>query len=131
MTAPDAARLADWRALAEAATPGPWAWRVTEDRHWAEVTPPPDDRDGPVARSLADDDAAFIAAARDAVPALLDEVERLRAERDRAVRDALDEAARRIEALMLDDPQRGYGVGWRAMNRALCALDELRDGGAR
>lgn len=76
------AEIAALRKLADAATPGPWA---VEDergevvtRHWQGETPvvcgPPRARGW----DLDPEDAAFIAAARTAVPALLDEVERLR-----------------------------------------------------
>ena len=67
--------LAEWRALAEAATAGPWtissgATMSGETEFWITET---SDRFEP--------DAAFIAAARTAVPALLDEVARLTEER--------------------------------------------------
>ena len=68
-------QLQQWRALAERATPGPWrngadpshfdAPEVTDDKtfsYWITK----------------DADAAFVAAAREAVPQLLHEVERLR-----------------------------------------------------
>lgn len=74
------------RRLAEAATPGPWvvrnwhdwssvihegaSWRAVAGRIGEDLAEPKDGQ-----RSL---DAAFIAAARSAVPALLDEVDRLR-----------------------------------------------------
>lgn len=72
-------QIAEWRRLAEAATPGPWS---------APVETGPTEVHGatPVAitslvHSVAEKhDARFIAAAREAVPALLAEVERLRAD---------------------------------------------------
>ena len=101
MSAPTPAERAELRALAEAATPPPWSARreVVEDLHW-----------GPVGSTLLDGpkrnlfavagmplaDAEFIAAARTAVPALLDALE----ERDcgasgcRAIADRDAEEAR-------------------------------------
>lgn len=75
-------QLAEWRRLAEAATPGPWERR--RNRHpntngtswgWVEGTGFTWDCSHVAG---AERDAAFISAARTAVPALLDEVERLR-----------------------------------------------------
>ena len=90
MVTPD--QLAELRWLAEAATPGPW-----ESSH--NVDPPSDDNyrpnnpnregrgEGPTitgtyrdVKAMAAADAAFIAAARTAVPALCAEVERLTAQ---------------------------------------------------
>lgn len=90
MVTPD--QLAELRRLAEAATPGPW-----ESSH--NVDPPSDDNyhpnnpnregrgEGPTitgtyrdVKAMAAADAAFIAAARTAVPALCAEVERLTAQ---------------------------------------------------
>lgn len=59
-------QLAAWRAVTAAATGGPWSNRIGI---------------GPcdyIVKAERSDDAAFIAASRTAVPALLDEVERLR-----------------------------------------------------
>jgi hypothetical protein len=75
-------QLATWRQLADAATPGTWAVdyisnlvstddQETIDNGWQQIC-----------EFWGDDDAAFIAAARTAVPALLAEVERLTAEND-------------------------------------------------
>jgi uncharacterized protein (DUF885 family) len=73
------------RALADAATPGPWEverdpygdddYPVSANGRYLCVSP-----DDGVRGGHSEADAAFIAAARDAVPALLDEVERLRKE---------------------------------------------------
>jgi hypothetical protein len=74
------------RATIDLTTPGPWGWRHFGDdpEYPCRVVYYPGD---PNAQWLviADDiehdaDAAFIALARDAVPALLDQVNRLRAE---------------------------------------------------
>lgn len=88
-------QLAEIRARAEAATPGPWCtddWEIytgTEYLPWSSLwigeTCRADDCHG------SRDDAAFIAAARTDVPALLAEVERLRA----ALGTATDEVAER------------------------------------
>jgi hypothetical protein len=70
---------------------------------WAEDQLPPEDR-GPFAIVHADGskaNAAFIAAARSAVPALLVEVERLRAERDRARELAVALEQQTAEALRI------------------------------
>lgn len=92
-------RIAELRALCGAATPGPWAthlpspesaYRVLGRDRTVIVTV---HRNGmsPQPRQTADSaNAAFIAAARSAVPGLLDEVERLtneRADVDRARRE--------------------------------------------
>jgi len=94
------------RALCDAATPGPWA--VSNDPFSNMVV----DTDGTWVADvgIAPRDAAFIAAARALVPALIDEVERLRtvtelrgdrdyvaADRDR-LRAALTEALNRLDA---------------------------------
>lgn len=86
MTDADIKRL---RALCEAATPGPWTAQTvcdTDSDDWCAVGPthlyadddPAVDDGDP--HPAAEADAAFIAAARTALPALLDEVEGLRAE---------------------------------------------------
>lgn len=66
-----AEQLAQWRAACEKATPGPW---------WCECADICADK----GRLVADfvprgEDSDFIVVSRDALPALLDEVERLRA----------------------------------------------------
>mgnify|MGYP003393624822 CR=1 FL=1 len=68
----DVDKLAEWRRLAEAATKGPWAT--------GRISMPGEALLAFGRRSLQmpEADAVFIAAAREAVPALLDEVERLR-----------------------------------------------------
>ena len=78
--------LQQWRALADAATPGPWS---AETGHGETGPNYIDSPSGVVAYVYdsyrgtlpnAEADAAFIAAAREAVPALLAEVDRLRRE---------------------------------------------------
>lgn len=74
--------LAAWRAVTEAATPGPWKayhgkyWSAAEDSEDREIGTFPADEHG-------DACSDFIAAARTAMPALISEVERLRAENER------------------------------------------------
>lgn len=68
-----------WRALADAATEGPWEPHVPYQRDEAEGAGPNHDARSSLGLKRAQDDAAFIAEARTAVPALLDEVERLQA----------------------------------------------------
>lgn len=87
---PTADDLAEWRRLADAASPGPWLafsrdtepdrdgdnWDITDDPDWTVTA-----NYVPVsAMTGAWDDYPFIAAARTAVPALLAEVERLTTE---------------------------------------------------
>lgn len=95
------------RALCEAATPGPWSvdhYEETDD--WClradNATIP--------GNSIADaggfsykPDAAFIAAARTAIPELLDEVERLRAALERIVKNCDAEDAAKYKNVMFYD----------------------------
>ena len=83
------------KALADAATPGPWLPShnvdAPSDGNWEPDNPEREGRgEGPTLTGLyrdvkawAEADAAFIAAAREAVPALLAEVQRLRVENER------------------------------------------------
>jgi hypothetical protein len=87
-------QLQEWQRLADEATPGPWEnWTIEDDGNrqdeWSAVGPVHADMQGAVK------DAAFIAAARTAVPALVAEVRMLRsdwlnavAERNRERADA-------------------------------------------
>lgn len=85
-----AERIAELRALAEKATPGPWHWRSTyDDGEWPHLLGAKfengvqvrvleaSDVDGCVDLLVDGYDSAFIAAARTALPEALDEVERL------------------------------------------------------
>lgn len=88
------AKLAEWRKLCEAATAGPWyardcefmgegtgCWHAQLRRASVEeekAAGQPDEMTLFGTTSCTEEDAHFIAAAREAVPALLDEVERLR-----------------------------------------------------
>jgi len=100
------------RALYEKATPGPWLQHLVDDtividRFSAEIahTFPEggedDDVDFATDTEQRERDAAFIAAARTALPAALDEIERLRAENERLA-GCCDEL--RETTLALDDP---------------------------
>lgn len=87
----DDAKRAEWRRLAEAATPGPWDVLLPAEYHCTPlvVRRGVQVRDGGEVASTNENsgqahDAPFLAAARKAVPALLDEVERLTRERDEA-----------------------------------------------
>ncbi len=79
---PTAEQLAEWHRLEQAATKGPW--RKDSHSGWLEHS-------GAPVKGLScslgvihfDEDADFVAAARTAVPALLSEVERLRALNER------------------------------------------------
>lgn len=87
--APTAEQAAEWVALADAATPGPWRWTPNTPSRWAHV----DCRLGAggqqvrgraaVADVVVDADARFIAAARTAVPVLAAALESARADNDR------------------------------------------------
>jgi hypothetical protein len=65
-----------------ATSAGEWSWEVSADRRWAWVgsdAPGHDFWEAPVAKCSDDDDAEFIIHAHEDVPALVAEVERLRA----------------------------------------------------
>lgn len=82
MTEPTPDQLAEWRRLADEATEGPWeaySLPAVPPGQWQMVgVGQVDNEMGHRIEAMFDDDAAFIAAARTAVPVLLDEVERLR-----------------------------------------------------
>src|SRR5690606_21978359 len=116
-------QLAAIRARAEAATPGPWH----------------DDQDGMVYSTcqpgcavvindidLAVEDAEFIAHAREDIPALVAEVERLQVELAR-VRPVVEAARMALDDLLSDA---NYGLNHRtegALMRALASLDAARE----
>ena len=92
------------RALAAAATPGPWVageprgWGDNDDEPQSDIDTPAgvltwDDHGGEVFKP---DDAEFIAAARNALPALLDALDQAEA-RIRAARDVLNRARDEFE----------------------------------
>lgn len=87
-----AAMLAEWRATTEAATPGPWhAVRIADE--WRILDGPQYDAGNFLDRDVygrADINAAFIATAREAMPLLIAEVERLR-DRNEELSEAFDE----------------------------------------
>jgi hypothetical protein len=90
---PDHVDTAEARRLANAATPGPWRVSMSgvSIKSWDDVRPVVGSIfcDGKIAGSKrTHDDAEFIAASRALVPALADEVERLRAERDQLLSEA-------------------------------------------
>jgi hypothetical protein len=84
--------LSAWSELAARATPGPWepnVWIETDGNEWRATGPGHEDSSGDYDSApgcpdeqAAQADAAFIAASRTAMPALLAEVERLKSERD-------------------------------------------------
>lgn len=109
----DEKELAGIRARAEKATPGIWKWEfdpaldvfiglgssvssVIEQELWD---------DGYRGFAISSDDAAFIAAARQDIPRLLDEVERLRSENERlsSLEQRVIAAEERAEALKLEN----------------------------
>lgn len=72
---PTEQQLAEWERLAGEATPGPWIW----NRDTRDLLPRLENEDGDRKELWwCDADDCFIAAARDAVPALVAEVRRLR-----------------------------------------------------
>lgn len=108
---PTAEQLAEWRALCDAATPGPWlTWepwpnmRVGGEPKYLRLDP----CSGPQAVNAHDDwpvaDVRFIAAARQALPALLADRDRLVAEKDEA-----RERAERLDE-QLQQTQADYGA---------------------
>ncbi len=128
----DAAEMREIRQRVEAATPGPWKWRDADDEGdldglWAPGKPRKRGRPRDVAVVGATGmhtegwvlvevaDAEFIAHARSDVPALLDEVERLRdlvqameyemAKQEDALRIA-DEMVRRQKTARMHDDHR-------------------------
>lgn len=106
-------RLAEIRARADAAMKGPWHWRKCYEligRHWAICNAESDARSAvatlpfisvddftPKDKWLADPDTAFIAAARQDIPDLLDEVCELR-DKIRADRITLERTTRLLNA---------------------------------
>ena len=91
------------RALADKATPGPWEafhGDIWTDTHGFLLSPGLDDRD-----------AAFIAAARTALPQLLDQLDQAEA-RIQAARNVLDAEERSMADLDLGAC--GIGDGWSA-----------------
>lgn len=121
--APD--RVAELRALADAATPGPW---TLYDRGvgW-EVSELPDVHDG---TTFNRPDAEFVAAARTAIPELLDDVEQLRAQRGDAFREIerLEGQLDRVRELA-DDLDATDDEGWGAPAEIAGALRRALDGG--
>jgi len=75
------------QARLDAATPGPWSWEVSADRHWVWVGTDSGDGfwDQPVAKCSDDDTAEFISWSREDVAYLLAENEKLRARIDKAL----------------------------------------------
>jgi hypothetical protein len=106
---PTAAQLAEWGDLAETATPGPWT------SEGERIYGPGGRRVASVALGArADPDtvlatAAFLAAARTALPALLAEVRRLRSERDRIGHGLGDMCNILLEQIAEDSAKRDGG----------------------
>lgn len=85
----DQSQIDQWRALAEAATPGPWKLHLVDDttiisNNGLDICTTCDSAEVErhdsynIEYERMEADAAFIAASREAVPALIAEVERLR-----------------------------------------------------
>jgi hypothetical protein len=77
-------RLAEARALADAATPGPWIYEPPEaidaaGMHYVSTEYAPADDDPPLASFFDEPTARFVAASRQLVPELADELEQARA----------------------------------------------------
>jgi len=115
------------RALCDAATPGPWVWfgdlsigdvYLSAGRKREVLWPSGMHTEGYL--DVAPEDAAFIAAARDLVPALLAEVERLRdpaiaTPRELSALRAMEQAVAEVERL------RGTVAVLEGLNRTLAA----------
>lgn len=86
-------QLAQWRAVCEAATPGPWVVGITWDYVYRWPVLRLKEMAGYSENALSEEaahDAEFVMAARTALPALLDEVERLTVEVERLERVACE-----------------------------------------
>jgi hypothetical protein len=149
MSSPTDDELAHWRALADAATPGPWEHLALPegDIRWHDVRAEGRDICGDY---MTGPDAAFIAGAREAIPRLLDEVARLRAmtlavsvdrdtievERDDARREAETlrsqlEGARDLHALMMHEIHEAAGVRPDGLAAILAWIEGARDAMSR
>jgi hypothetical protein len=78
MTIPTPKQVANWKRIAEAASDGPWEWSG-DSAYVTCQNPDYEDKRGPLARieSCRREDNEFIAAAREAVPALIAAAEEL------------------------------------------------------
>ena len=120
-------RLAEIKARADAATPGPWQWREDEPASLVHVTDP---RMHPWNILKAPDwgptlaDAAFIAAAREDVPWLLDLVDSLTAERDALAAQVARESEKvwKVEEVM-DDIEGSDPTTWEQLQAALAGSE--------
>ena len=76
----DRDQLARWKALAEKATKGPWAWTDTEPSQWGKEIGVIRSGAGLIVAgqvTLEPADGQFIAASREAIPALIAHIEHL------------------------------------------------------
>ena len=114
--------------LVDAATPGPWANyspnpKTTREQaiysEWLETDP--EARSSEIAALLTPKDAAFIAASRSAVPALLDRVRELEAERD-----ALDAAFDRDLPWRYDEAIARANAAVAERDAATAAIERVR-----
>ena len=125
MTTPE--QRQQWRELCEKATPGPWkhdnhAWSPWVHREHKDIR---DVVQEYVFKCGSRDDAAFITAARSALPALLDENDALRAENERLKAALVEACEMALQALTGS----GHSPGWRQEQRARIA--ELRKAGGK
>ncbi|MET9813213.1 hypothetical protein [Streptomyces sp. NPDC006355] len=109
----DDMRLAEITARAKAATPGPWCTDSWEIYQGAEYEPGISQWIGETCRGATTceqdrADAEFVAHAREDVPALMAEVERLTAELAGARTAALNEAADWFDQRAAAEPDQGY-----------------------
>lgn len=83
-------RIEEIKARCEVTTPGRWKWEadilLTSDPTHLVLKPYYDDDDYTITICVMPEDAEFIAHAREDIPFLLAEIERLTAERDEAIR---------------------------------------------
>lgn len=94
----DEKQLSEWKALAEAATDGPWMEREHKVLTTSEAMRDEFGTAGIIAHNVANADARFIAAARTAVPELVAEVERLKGLFNRAAAYKTESDAKQIGA---------------------------------
>jgi hypothetical protein len=123
----DKEQMQEWARLEQAAAPGEWE-HVPAAQGWAFVR----DADGNTIASVPNaNNAAFICAARTAVPALLSEVERLTAERARLMEAGRDMQEQRDgwkeEAETARAQTDAIAAEWQAENDKLNACRKERD----
>jgi hypothetical protein len=113
-------KIAEWQALADGATKGPWWPRyggepgyIFSSATGRVVADVPSEKSD----AIVPDDSRFIAASREAVPALLALVTRLRAE----LAAERERAAGVADAVYDENEESMYGAGWAAASAKIAA----------